>query len=271
MQSALDIADSEFSGFCRRWRQYRKFSQLELALAANVSQRHLSWLETGRSKPSREMVIRLSEAFDMPLRERNAFLQAAGFSAAYSETTLDAPAMEAVLAAVRSVLDHHDPLPAVVIDRFWNIRMLNRGSELLFSVTGDPDLLWAQVEDDGSRNLARLTLHPHGLRQYLENWDQAAPDFLRRLRREASASGDAAVRAHLETLIELAGPLPEGERAQPYLMPVLPLEMQAGGLKLSLFSVISNFGTPQDITTEELRIESFYPSDEATKALFYSQ
>ena len=116
-------ASQPFQSICRQWRQFRKLSQLDLALAANVSQRHVSWLETGRSQPSREMVVRLSEAMDIPLRERNLLLQSAGFAAEYRESTLEDPAMAPVLDALTRVLEHHEPLPAMVVDRFWNVRM----------------------------------------------------------------------------------------------------------------------------------------------------
>ena len=270
MKAASREASHEFSDQCRHWRQRRKLSQLDLALAANVSQRHLSWLETGRSKPSRGMVVRLSEALDMPLRERNLLLQAAGFAHLYAETTLEEPAMRVVNEAIRSILDHHDPMPALVVDRFWNIRMTNRGADVMLSITGDPEALWQAVGDDGQRNLARLTVHPAGLRQYIRNWEQAAPPFVHRLRREAQAAGDPELQAFVMELVELAGAVEFPGDEPDYLTPVLPLEISAHGLDLSLFSVFSSFGTPQDVTVEELRIEAFYPSDETTRQLFNS-
>lgn len=268
MQSAGNTQDVEFNDYFRSWRRYRKLSQLELALVAGVSQRHVSWLETGRSKPSREMVIRLSEAMEIPLRERNTFLQTAGFANVYTEKALDEPAMSAVFDVIRTILDHHDPMPAVVVDRLWNVRMKNRGADLMFSLAGDSEAVWRSIGDDGEHNLALLTLHPQGLRPYIANWDAAAPEFIRRLKREALASGDSRMQEKFEKIIALAGPIAEVGDSRSHLMPVLPLEIAVNGLNLSLFSVITTFGTPQDITTEELRIEAFYPSDKDTAAVF---
>lgn len=235
---------------------------MELALAADVSQRHLSWLETGKSHPSREMVIRLCEALDVPLRERNALLQAAGYAAVYLESDLQAPSMAPVLGVLTQILEHHDPLPAFVIDRFWNVVKQNRSAGLLLSMAGDLSHLY----DGPVPNLALLTLHPEGLRRYIANWDQAAPGFIRRLEREYLASGDLAVRRTLGSYIEMANVLPDVLTEAP--SPVMPLELRIGELALSVFSVISTFGTPSDVTTDELRIEAFYPSDESTEAFF---
>ncbi len=258
----------DFSALCRHWRNFRKLSQLDLAMEAGVSQRHICWLETSRSQPSRDMVIRLAEALDMPLRERNLFLTSAGYSQMYQERQLEEPAMTAVMEAISTVLQHHNPLPAMVIDRFWNIRMLNKGAELLFSLTGDPEELWRSVRDNGERNLALLTLHPNGLRRFLSNWNEAAPEFVRRLRREVHMSGSREVQSKIDSIISSAGSLPKSSGYKNFLTPVLPLMFEANGVTLGLFSVISNFGTPQDVTAEELRIETFYPSDKFTEQLF---
>lgn len=256
----------DFQSQCRRWRQLRKLSQLDLALAADVSQRHVSWLETGRSKPSREMVLRLSEAMEIPLRERNVLLQSAGFASVYSESSLEEPAMVPVLDALDRILAHHDPLPAVVVDRVWNVKRMNGAAKAMLALATDPAAL--REPGTGEINLALLTLHPGGLRPYIANWQQAAPSFIRRLRSEALASGDPAVQATFARFIEAAGPVPPGDSPEQGLLPVLPLELALGDAALSLFSVISTFGTPQDITTDELRIEAFYPGDEATRDFF---
>jgi transcriptional regulator with XRE-family HTH domain len=258
----------DFKTVCRHWRQFRKLSQLDLALAANVSQRHVSWLETGRSRPSREMVLRLSEAMEVPLRARNTLLQAAGFSAAYQESGLDEATMAPVLDALNRVLEHHEPLPAIVVDRCWNVRRQNRASQRLLGALGDRTPLMKASGD--MLNLALLTLHPDGLRRMISNWEQAAPAFVRRLQSEARAAGDPAVREQLQSYIELAGPVVDDAPLTDGLLPVLPLTLNLGGVTLSLFSVISTFGTPQDITTDELRIEAFFPADEATRQFFDS-
>ncbi len=263
----MNATTHSFQNVCRQWRQYRKLSQLELALAADVSQRHVSWLETGRSQPSRDMVIRLAEAMHVPLRERNVLLQAAGFAAAYRETSLDEPAMAPVRQALERMLDHHNPLPAMVVDRLWQVHLQNNAASALMRLMGDPTEMTSEF-GGGGINLALLTVHPAGLRKHITNWEQAAPAFVRRLKSEAIASGDREMQAQLEQLVELAGPVGEGSALTDQLLPVLPLELSISGLQLSLFSVMSTFGTPQDITTDELRIEAFYPGDEATSRFF---
>ncbi len=269
--AAASLSGASFNTMCRSWRQTRKLSQLELALAADVSQRHVSWLETGKSSPSREMVVRLCEAMDIPLRERNVLLQAAGFSAMYAESQLGDPSMEPVLGALRRVLDHHQPFPAVVIDKAWDVLMLNESAQALFS-SG----LFASSDEGKSDatseplNLAYMTLHPEGFRPFITNWEVAAPEFIRRLKNEAFASGDRKLQQRLMGIVEAAGEVEVAFSVSQPILPVLPLELNINGLELSLFSVISTFGTPQDITTDELRVEAFYPTDEKTKAYFES-
>lgn len=255
----------------RSWRQYRKLSQLELSLASDVSQRHVSWLETGKARPSRAMVMRLADALDVPLREQNALLGAAGYAAVYTEQSMDTPAMAPVMEALQSMLQHHEPFPAAVMNRLWHIQMTNPAMDRLLSISGSLDEVWQRVGDDGSRNLALLTLHPNGLRPFLTNWSEAAPVFVRRLRREAVSSGDPAELERVEQLAALAALPPNSEtEARAPLLPTLPLEIQVGGFQLSLFSVLSTFGTPQDITTDELRVESFFPADTPTELLLRS-
>ncbi|WP_299411897.1 helix-turn-helix transcriptional regulator [Acaryochloris sp. IP29b_bin.148] len=256
-----------FPNICRQWRQVRKLSQLDLALAADVSQRHISWLETGRSHPSREMVERLSEAMDIPLRERNVLLHAAGYAAAYHETQLNEPIMAPVLDALNYMLQHHNPLPAVVVDRYWNVKKANQAADFLLSIGGDPQTFQAHLGAEGELNLALLTIHPNGLRQYITNWDQVLPSIIRRLRSESLTFGDLGIQERFAQYIELVGPEGDSESSAS-LLPVLPLELDINGLELSLFSVIATFGTPQDITTDELRIETFYPTDAKTEQFF---
>lgn len=264
----MTTAATDFRAVCRRWREHRRLSQLDLALAANVSQRHLSWLETGKSKPSREMVVRLAEAMDVPLRERNVMLQAAGFTPAYRETAIDDPAMAPVLDALDRMLEHHEPLPAVVVDRAWNVVRQNGAARLLLGLGGDPQAMLEAIGGGEVFNLALATVHPRGLRPFIANWDEAAPAFVRRLQHEALSSGDAALQARFAEFIALADVPDAAEPVMGGLLPVLPLEVRAGGRSLSLFSVIATFGTPQDVTTDELRIETFYPTDDATRDFF---
>lgn len=258
----------EFKGLCRRWRKYRKLSQLELSLSAEISQRHLSWLETGRSRPSRDMVLRICKAMDIPLRERNRLFRSAGFAQVYGESALEDPDMAPVLDALDLMLNHHDPFPAVVVDRLWNVKKTNQSAasllELLSASGVDPASVW--VGD--ALNLALLSLHPQGLRQVLSNWSEIAGPLIHRLRCETSSSGDSEVINRLNQFIELAGPVVNVDPGPEGLLPVLPLCLELNGVTLRLFSVISTFGTPQDITTDELRIETFYPADEASRLFF---
>lgn len=270
-RATLMVLTQNFQHLCRQWRKVRKLSQLDLALAADVSQRHVSWLETGRSHPSRDMVMRLSDAMDIPLRERNRLLQAAGYTAAYNETQLNDPAMAPVLDVLNHVLQHHDPLPAVVVDRVWNLKKHNRAAGLLLNIGGDPRALLSEVNGNEELNLALLTLHPDGLRPYIVNWEQVLPAIARRLKSEALTSGDPSVQEQFARYLELVDSKDFNDPVNESLLPVLPLELDIEGLKLSLFSVISTFGTPQDITTDELRIEAFYPMTPQTEQFFRSQ
>lgn len=252
-----------FPQLCRHWRRRRHFSQLALAEQAAISQRHLSWLETGRSRPSRGMVLRIAEALDIPLRDRNTLLHAAGFAPQYRESALTEPHMAPVRDALERVLAHHDPFPALVVDRKWNRVLGNDASDRLLSLAGAPT---APADDASPVNLAAATLARDGLRRFISNAEVALPLFVQRLRAEAQATGQAEVIAHVEALIRSAGDLPPAAEQTGPLLPVLPLALDFDGLQLSLFSVISTFGTPQDVTTDELRIEALYPADDATRA-----
>lgn len=264
----MTMQTHQFINQLKQWRKSRNMSQLDLALAADVSQRHVSWLETGKSQPSRDMVLRLSEAMEVPLRERNQILNSAGFSNMYSEKALDDPSMEAVRSILSDILKHHEPYPAYVLDRHWNIKMKNNAADILFDVAGDPEQVWASIGDSGEHNIALLTVHPNGLRQFISNFDEISGQFIRRLKKEALDSGDPESIERFEQLAQYVD-LPDEQPATP-LLPVLPIVIDLGGPKLSLCSVISTFGTAQDITTGELRVETFYPADEQT-AKFFSE
>lgn len=259
----MGLAES-FPGLCRRWRTTRNLSQLALAETAGVSQRHVSWLETGRSRPSRDMVLRLAEALEVPLRDRNTLLTAAGFAPQYRESALDEPHMASVLGALKQVLDHHDPLPAIVVDRRWRRIMGNRGSDLLLSLAGAPP----ESTQKEPFNLAEATLAEDGLRPFIQNADEVIPLFVQRLRTEAQSLGDPAGMAYVESLIRRAGLEEEQHSIAEPLLPVLPLRIAIEDVRLSMFTVISTFGTPQDITTDELRVEAFYPADDDTRRFF---
>lgn len=258
-------AAAGFSRVLRDWRRRRRLSQLELSLVSGVTQRHLSFLESGRSKPSRHMVFQLSEALEVPLRERNAWLLAAGYAPAFRERELAHPEMAQVTAAVRMMLDNHEPYPALAVDRAWNLRLTNAAFDALVALLGDD--AWERV-GGAQRNLVRLIFHPAGVRPLVTNWSSIAPAMWHRLRREAEAGGAGELQALLDELAPLQddGALRQGEGLP--LLPVLPLELERDGARLSVFTVIATFGTAQDVTADELRIETFFPADAETDAAF---
>jgi transcriptional regulator with XRE-family HTH domain len=253
-----------FAQKLRYWRQMRRLSQLDLALSSGVSQRHVSFLESGRAKPSRTMILQLSESLGVPLRERNDFLVAGGFAPMFKARPLDDPQMAQVLGAVRMMLDSHAPFPAVAIDRAWNIRLSNAAFDRIGMMMGED--VWARVGGD-SRNLMRLFFHPDGIRNLVLNWRAIAPLLWHRAQREADTMAGEDMQALLGALRPFQDEHTLGGASSAGLVPVLPLELGAGEVRLSMFSVIATFGTALDITAEELRIESFFPADAATENL----
>jgi transcriptional regulator with XRE-family HTH domain len=250
----------QFGHLLRGWRQDRGVSQLALASDADVSPRHLSFVETGRSAPSRGLVLRLAEHLDVPLRGRNELLLAAGYAPEFSAGELGAPRLSMIAEAIRQVLTGHNPYPALVVDRGWNLVEANASTSVLI---GDvPDELATEPF-----NVLRYSLHPRGLAPRIANLAQWRDHVLSRLDREVRASADAGL-AELQR--ELAGyPAPAGSgdgpgRREPGV--VVPLRLRHDGRELSLFTTTTLFGTPNDITVEELAIESFYPADQETAA-----
>jgi transcriptional regulator with XRE-family HTH domain len=248
----------------RYWRRARRMSQLELALQAGSSTRHLSFIETGRANPSREMLIALAGALDVPLRERNLLLQAAGFAPIYRETGLDEPEMAQVRHALELLLEQHEPFGAVVLDRRWNIVMANRAYQRFLGM-----LLGPKLEPRG--NVLRDLFAPDRVRPMLANWPEVIAAMLPRVQREAAADRDPELKALLDEI--LAYPDVADAARQPALASaqklLIPLEIAAGPLRARLFTTIATLGTPQDITLQELRIESFHAADEATERLAY--
>ena len=247
----------------RDWRQRRRLSQLDLALEAGVSARHLSFLETGRSKPSREMVLHLAEELDVPLRERNRMLLAAGYAPAYEERPLEAPELEPVRRAEAQVLTGHDPFPAAVIDRWWNLVASNRPLAVFLDGVS-PALL------EPPANVLKVSLHPDGMAPRIVNLAEWRAHLLDRLRREVAASGDERLAALLAEVS--AYPAPAGEEPD---VPsrgaiAVPLRIRAGAGELAFISTVATFGTAIDVTVAELSIEAFFPADAATAAALRS-
>ena len=237
----------------RTWRQRRRLSQLDLSSGAGVSARHLSFLETGRSRPSREMVLLLAEQLEVPLRARNELLVAAGFAPVYGERRLDAPDMAAVRRAVDLVLAAHEPYPAVVVDRGWRLLAANSGIARLTAGV-DPRLLEPPV------NVLRLSLHPDGMAPRIRNLAQWRAHVLHRLAREARLSGDPGLAALHRELAAFPG----GLDAHPPDGIAVPLRIRAGDDELAFLSTVTTFGTAVDVTAAELSLEAFLPADERT-------
>jgi transcriptional regulator with XRE-family HTH domain len=244
----------------RDWRSRRRLSQLDLALDASVSARHLSFVETGRSKPSRELVLHLAEHLDVPLRERNALLLAAGYAPAYAERALGDDAMAPVRDALDALLKGHEPFPAVAVDRQWELVAANAPALALLSDGIAPELL------EPPANTLRISLHPDGLAPRIANLAEYSAHLLALVRREAVATGDPALAALHEELSGYPGVVSD-EPHEPAGALFLPLRLRTpDGGELAFFSTLARFGTALDVTVAELSIESFYPADEATAA-----
>jgi len=245
-------------GLLRQWRHRRGLSQLDLAIAADVSARHVSLVETGRSRPSAEMVLRLAEHLHVPLRDRNRLLLAAGFAPRYAERPLDDTALAAARDAVRRVIRAHEPYPAVVFDRRWNIVLTNRAVEPFFARVA-PDLLRPPV------NLVRLGLDPRGFASMVVNLADVRAVFRHRIGRQLAVAPDPELTALYDDLLaerdDAAGPRVDSDV-------VIPMILRIDGRELRLFSTITTFGTPMDITLEEVAIESYYPADAQSAAWF---
>jgi transcriptional regulator with XRE-family HTH domain len=256
----------------REWRERRRLSQLDLSIQADISTRHLSFVETGRSRPTPSMIIRLTEQLGVPLRERNTLLLAAGYAPAYPQHGLDEPELRSVQAALRQVLAGHEPYPAVVINRWWEMLDSNAGVSLLVDGCA-PWLLEPPV------NVLRLSLHPDGMAPRILNLTEWRAHLLTQLQHRSRALGDERL---MELHSELAGyPVgragaasadgaasPAGHRSPPGV--VLPLRYLHGERELSFFSISASVGTATDVTVEELTIEAFYPADAATGAALRS-
>jgi transcriptional regulator with XRE-family HTH domain len=254
--ATVDIAP-QVGPLLREWRVRRRLSQLELALEAGVSARHVSFIETGRANPSADMVLKLAGKLDVPLRESNRLLLAAGFAPRYGALAFEAPEMDPVRAAIDRVLAGHEPYPALVVDRQWELVAANRGVGLL-TAGAAPELLEPPV------NALRLALHPDGVAPRIRNLPEWRAHLLERLERQARLSGDPALAALLE---ELRG-YPGGEADIHAGHDVfVPLRISGPtGEALSFLSTVATFGTAVDVTAAELSIESFFPADAATRA-----
>jgi len=247
----------------RHWRRARRLSQLGLAVEAATTPRHLSFVESGRSQPSREMVLRLARVLDVPIRERNQLLLAAGYAPLYRETGLATAESAQVRAALERMLRAHEPYPAVVMDRHWDILDTNTAASTFFG------WLLGDQPPGAPANVIRLMFDPAGLRPFVRNWDAAADALIQRVHREAVGGfPDPETIALLDEVLALPGVPPEWRVPDLHTvpLPVVPVEFEKAGLTLSYFSTVTTLGTPQDAMLQEIRIESFFPADEATVA-----
>jgi transcriptional regulator with XRE-family HTH domain len=242
----------------REWRRRRRFSQLDLANQATVSARHLSFVETGRSKPSRELVLHLAEHLDVPLRDRNALLLAAGYAPTFRQSSLDDEEMAPVRRALDAILAGHQPFPAIVLDRIWNLVTANASALGLLTDGVADDLLAPPA------NALRVSLHPDGLAPRIVNLPEWSAHLVDRLRREAEAYADPDLFALHDELCGYPGvagsAVPDSTAGRLFV----PLVLRSAAGELTFFSTVATFGTARDVTVEELAIESFFPADDAT-------
>lgn len=257
----MNMPTSSFGDQLRHWRQRRKVSQLDLACLADISTRHLSFIETGRSRPSREMVENLAECLEIPLRERNALMMAAGFAPTYAQRALTEPEMQAARDAIDLLLRAHEPYPALAVDRYWNLVASNRVVPVLIK-NAAAHLLEPPI------NVLRLSLHPQGLAPLILNEDDWRGAILDRLRHQIDATGDSVLQTLFTELSGYARSEPAANRRAPLASPatqlVLPLKIQSHFGPISLISTTTVFGTPVEVTLSELAIESFFPADPAS-------
>ena len=252
----------------KQWRSQRGFSQLDLAVTSQVSQRHISFLESGRAKPSREMVLQLAEVLEIPLRQQNLMLTAAGFAPIHAETDLSAPEMVSIRKALDFMLRQQEPYPAIVVDRYWNLLLTNPAANRLLNAFVAPEELQARFYRDGKVNLMRAMFHPQGFRPFIVNWDDFSVNLLQRLHREAIAEGESEQsKALLDELMGYPGITevwqPSTRTTQNTML--LTVHLKRGDLELEFFSTIATLGTPYDITLQELRIECLFPANDSTE------
>ena len=263
----MSVASSAFGvgRLLRDWRHRRRLSQLGLALEAEVSARHLSFVETGRSRPCREFVLHLAEHLDVPLRDRNSLLLAAGYAPVHHETPLDAAEMAPVRSAIDKILAGQDPYPAVVVDRRWDLVSMNRAGRDILTVGVAPELITPPV------NALRVSLHPEGLAPRIVNLAEYSSHLLTRLDRQATLSADPALIAlgnELRRYPEVANGPPAG--ADPAALLFVPLVLRLAERQLTFFSTIATIGTALDVTLAKLAIESFFPADDVTAAALHA-
>jgi transcriptional regulator with XRE-family HTH domain len=267
-QRAINHQPTSFGTLLKQWRERRSISQLDLALSSQVSQRHISFLESGRAKPSQEMVLQLATVLEIPLRHQNLMLSAAGFAPIHAETDLSAPEMTSISKAIGFILRQQEPYPAIVIDRYWNLLLANQGAIRLLNTFIDPEQLQTRFCIDGKINLMRVVFDPQGLRPFIANWEELAEHLLQRVHREANASIESEQSTLLfNSLISDPSVLElwNGSSRTTHNDLILTTHLRHNNLDLRFFSTIATLGTPYDITLQEIRIECLFPADDVTE------
>ena len=257
--------DADLRTLLRRWRSARGKSQLNVALEAGVSQRHLSFIESGRSTPSRRTLLAIAEALRVPFREQNGLLIAAGYAPVHSEVTWDDTEMRGITAAVDRMLRQQEPYPAVLMDRYWNILSANAASPRFFGSFIDVHALQART---GRRNLLHLIFDPAGMRPFVHDWENVSRSLIERVHREAVGDVlDDRTHELLDALSAYPGvpAVPRQPRPDAAALPMFPLSFVRGGDVLNYFSMVATVGTPRTIASQELRVECLFPADEATE------
>jgi transcriptional regulator with XRE-family HTH domain len=255
---------SSFGSVLSEWRAARRLSQLDLALLTGVSQRHISFVESGRAQPSRDTIFKLADGLDLPLRARNDLFLAAGYAPAYAERRLELAEMRAAREALEMILRHHEPYPAVVMDAGWNIVMQNAAASRIIAYCVGTDAL-RRLFPNGIVNFMQLIFSENGLRPHIRNWTHTRLGLLKRLRREAAGNPASPSEALRRSFGSEGQTDCEAAIYEERLDPMLSLELRVGDIPLRLFNTFTTFGTPQDVSLQELRIDMSFPADEATR------
>ncbi len=267
-QLTINHQSSTFGTILKQWRDRRNLSQLDLALSSQVSQRHISFLESGRANPSQEMVLQLATVLEIPLRYQNLMLSSAGFAPIHSETDLSAPEMASVYKAISFMLRQQEPFPAIVVDRYWNLLLTNQGAARLLSTFIDSDKLQSLFCIDGKINLMRVVFDPQGLRPFIANWEEVAGHLLQRSHREANSSIESEQSVllfhELMSYPDASELWNTSSHSEQHTL-LLTMHLKKNNLNWQFFSTIATLGTPYDITLQEIRIECFFPADAETE------
>jgi len=256
-QAALSFGD-----LLKHWRTARRMSQLELATEAEISARHLSFLETGRAQPSRDMIQLLGQALDVPFSDRNNLLLAAGFAPKYAQREIDAPELDQARHALEFILKQQEPYPAIVVDEVWNIRMRNAASERIFREFRE----LSDIPGDRARNAMHILCHPRGVRRFMTNWEEFVGPLMQSIHHEAVVGNNPGVLRLRDDLLAYPGMPADWKTAAPLAAPpLLTMRLKKGDLELAFFATLTTFANPHEVTLQQLRVECLFPPDSATE------